>query len=430
MARRELQPGEHGELETTPQRRVDGMWRKAERVRQAERWRARVQIRDTNGERDAVQRFGKTKREAESRLMEAVESRLSGADLELSASTPFVAAGRLYLAQIKRRESGLAPGTVRTYEDTFDRIIDVKGASLRGLSLAQVNNVQRLRSFLQSVADSHGTGTARTTKSVLSNILNFSLVSGALPMNAATQFRPVKAQRVEEPRRDRTRALSREERESVMAYADKQAATETLDPRTVRKREAVADLVAIMAGTGTRIGEARGLRWEHVDLDGGYIRLHGTKSRSAQRRLDLPPWLVTRLRDRIERMRSHYAHAAQYAKHTDTESRAAVVERMTQAGAAVGVTGFVLPSPSTLDGERTWDQSNSSAAVRSVLDGADLEWAVPHSFRRSVATWLGEAGVPLAQIADQLGHANPAMTASVYLGRDFDGDKSALAALL
>jgi integrase len=35
--------------------------------------------------------------------------------------------------------------------------------------------------------------------------------------------------------------------------------------------------------------------------------------------------------------------------------------------------------------------------------------------------------VPIVRIADQLGHADPAMTARVYLGRDFEGDKSDLA---
>jgi integrase len=430
MARRQLEPGEHGEVETTPQRRVDGLWRKAEKVRQAERWRARVQVRDHNGERNAVQRYGDTKREAEQRLMGAVEERLSTGGMDLLASTPLVAAGRLWLVEIKRTDSGLAHGTVKTYEDTFDRIIDVKGATLRGLTLTQANNVQRLRSFLQIVADIHGSGTARTTKTVLSNILEFAMVSGSLPMNAARHLRPVKAQVERDSQRDRTRALTREERDRVLALADKLATDAALDPRTLRKREAIADLIALMAGTGARIGEARGIRWDHVDLDAGFVRLHGTKSASARRRLDLPQWLVERLRSRIERAQGQYLHAVQHAKRSESETRAEAVLRLTAAAQAIGKTGFVFPAPSSLDAERPWDQSNSSAAVRMVLDAAGLKWAVPHSFRRSVATWLGEAGVPLAQIADQLGHADPAMTASVYLGRDFEGDKSALAAHL
>jgi integrase len=68
--------------------------------------------------------------------------------------------------------------------------------------------------------------------------------------------------------------------------------------------------------------------------------------------------------------------------------------------------------------------------VRSVLDGAGFEWAIPHTFRRTVATTLDEAGVPIARIADQLGHSDPSMTGRVYLGRDLYGDKSDLAVCL
>jgi integrase len=52
-----------------------------------------------------------------------------------------------------------------------------------------------------------------------------------------------------------------------------------------------------------------------------------------------------------------------------------------------------------------------------------FSWATPGTFRRAVATLLDTAGVPLARIADQLGHADPAMTAATYLGRDPLGDK-------
>jgi integrase len=77
-----------------------------------------------------------------------------------------------------------------------------------------------------------------------------------------------------------------------------------------------------------------------------------------------------------------------------------------------------------------WDQSNSAKALARIFDGSGFPWATPHTFRRTVATLLDQAGVPIAQIADQLGRADPAMTARVYLGRDLMGDKAAVAALL
>ena len=54
---------------------------------------------------------------------------------------------------------------------------------------------------------------------------------------------------------------------------------------------------------------------------------------------------------------------------------------------------------------------------RQMLDDAGFPWATPHTFRRTVATLLDEAGLPIALAANQLGHADPAMTARVYLGR-------------
>ena len=88
----------------------------------------------------------------------------------------------------------------------------------------------------------------------------------------------------------------------------------------------------------------------------------------------------------------------------------------------------MFAAPALLNGiEQKWDQGNSNAAIRQVLDGAGYSWAVPHTFRRTVASLLHEAGVPIVRIADQLGHSDPAMTARVYLGRDFEGDKADLA---
>jgi integrase len=41
-----------------------------------------------------------------------------------------------------------------------------------------------------------------------------------------------------------------------------------------------------------------------------------------------------------------------------------------------------------------------------------------HTFRRTVATRLDDAGLSARQIADHLGHAKPSMTQDVYMGRN------------
>ncbi|WP_328522957.1 helix-turn-helix domain-containing protein [Kribbella sp. NBC_00359] len=46
-----------------------------------------------------------------------------------------------------------------------------------------------------------------------------------------------------------------------------------------------------------------------------------------------------------------------------------------------------------------------------------LAWSTSHSFRKTTATILDDAGQSARQIADQLGHARPSLTQDVYMGR-------------
>jgi integrase len=63
------------------------------------------------------------------------------------------------------------------------------------------------------------------------------------------------------------------------------------------------------------------------------------------------------------------------------------------------------------------DPSNLAGDLREVLDELGYDWVTSHTFRKSVATRLDEAGWSGRQVADQLGHANPSMTLDVYFGR-------------
>lgn len=413
MARRALQLGEHGEISAVPQRKLDGKWSKAPLVRQAERWRARCYVRGNDGIRTEIVGYGRRKGDAIASVERQLTERSgTDTDVRLTTGTLLSVAGQLWLDRCKRSDSKLADKTVKLYEGTWSRHVVGKDSPVRGLTLGQVNDPQRIRALLERVADDHGTATAKTTKSVLSSVLQHAVSVGVLQHNAARSVDPVAAQagsaaKTRKTRKgDHERAFTRSERDAVVAYADVlaglvepaegQEAPNPADARTMRKRLAVADLVAFLAGTGVRISEARGVRWEDVDLDGATVVIRGTKTEGSFRQLSLPGWLVERLQRR----------------------------------ALEGTAGYVLPSPGLTDSEALWDEYNANSAVRRVLDGAGFEWAVSHSFRRTVASELHRQGAPLVRIADQLGHADPTMTASVYLGRDLAGDKSDLAALL
>lgn len=67
---------------------------------------------------------------------------------------------------------------------------------------------------------------------------------------------------------------------------------------------------------------------------------------------------------------------------------------------------------------RVRDTSNTAADLRRVFDAAGFPWVSSHTFRKTVATRLDEAGLSARQIADHLGHARPSMTQDVHMGRN------------
>ena len=432
MTRRKLDLGEHGAIEAVPLIQVDGKWRRAERSRGATSWRARVYYRGLDGLLGEVSTRARTRSEAEAKAKALVTSRLAGGDIEIQPHTPLVTVAEQWLAHIKRPGSSLSARSIELYEQTYRRYVDAPGSSVRGLTISQANSVPRLRGFLQVIADDPGEGAANTTKVVLSHILRWALENGAdaITYNSARQFTTPKRAVPKVSARDRTRSLKSDEQQAVLDYADKLAADEMLDPRSLRTRQATADLIAFMAGTGTRITEARTVRWEHVDLTTGVVRLHGTKSRSSRRRLDLPQWLVTRLRARLDATRAYYVHGAAYPRPSEGEARGDASRRLLAEAESLGTAGFVFASPGLLDVQSEWDKSQAGKSVRRVLDGAGFDWCVGHTFRRTVATKLGESNTPVRRIADVLGHKDANTTIRTYLAQDFDGDKSDLAALL
>jgi integrase len=114
------------------------------------------------------------------------------------------------------------------------------------------------------------------------------------------------------------------------------------------------------------------------------VRVRGTKTAAAERVLALSDELAARL--------------ARRAKTWGAD------------GLVFGTTRFVTKVG------RLREVGNVLRGIRRVLAEAGLSWAGAHTFRRTVATWMDASGAPLAEIANQLGHADVNTTAG-YLGR-------------
>ena len=411
MAARELDPGTHGEVSFTPQCRDEaGRWKTCQsKHRTHERWRAGCYYRDLEGERGRIDKTGTTREKALTKVEAEWKIKRNGRSSEngyMKDTTLFVDAGRAWLTEINRSDSGLAPRSVADYTRKFRghienprpellAILKRNQALIRDMRLAEANDTQRLRKYLQAVADVHGTDSAKVTRSVVANILNLAVENGVLPVSALRNVKPVTSQKPRESTRDTERAFTREQRDHLISYADRMAGEfPVYDDRSRRKWRAAADLLAFMAASAARVSEARGLRWEDVDWEKKQILLHGKGSKD--RMVDMLPEMEARLRRRYD------------------ESECV---------------GYVFASPTFTDPEFEWDQSNCAKALSVFIEGAGFTWATPHTLRRTWITLAHEAGVPLHVIADQVGHANTVMTGKEYLGRNWMGSRAEWAKL-
>src|SRR4029453_3800184 len=135
---RNLELGESGDVSVTAQHKNSaGRWVDAPRPKKATRWKARVYVRDHDGVRQEIVRFGRTRREAEASLEAAVASGFRGADAVINPTMPLLEAGEYWLRQIARPDSGLSARTIADYPWTWQKYVDSPTSSLRGLTLHQ-----------------------------------------------------------------------------------------------------------------------------------------------------------------------------------------------------------------------------------------------------------------------------------------------------
>nr|WP_249404261.1 site-specific integrase [Microbacterium sp. CFBP 13617] len=150
-------------------------------------------------------------------------------------------------------------------------------------------------------------------------------------------------------------------------------------------------MIVFLAGTGVRIGEACALRWDDVDLGAGVVTIRKSKTEAGVRRISVPAGELGMLGDR--RLRGGPNDA-----------------------------GVVFPS---IRGR----ERNSRGAAGEWSDARDRlglpERYTFHAFRKTVATLLDQAGLSARDVAEYLGHANPAITQSVYMSKTVGGSRAA-----
>ena len=133
---------------------------------------------------------------------------------------------------------------------------------------------------------------------------------------------------------------------------------------------------------------------EALDLDAGTVEVRGTVVRIAGKGLVIKPWPKGK-------------------RYRTLELPTWMVDRLRTRPRPTNRWGAVFTAP--LGGLR--DPSNTQADLRMIFDEAGYEWVTSHVYRKTVATLMDEAGLTARQAADQLGHAKVSMTQDRYFGR-------------
>ncbi|MDR6868163.1 integrase [Microbacterium resistens] len=331
-----------------------------------------------------MERFSTSRAKAETALKKALAEIMAAAPGDLKRETRLRDLGERFL----KAKASRAPRTVDTYRHSVEKVITPR---IGDLSVAEATP-ERLQRFLDAVTAEHGHGTAKTARAVLSGMMGLAARSDAIQHNPVRELAPLerKAEGATPiPLADLAGLLSK-------VRADKRLID--LD---------MVDLIDFIAGTGVRISEACSLAWDDVDLAActvsirsnavrakgkGVIRQPHSKTDAGTRRLRIPSSLLGILGDR--RVRG-------------------------------GPNPLGLVFPTVLGNLR--DPRNTARDWAQARERLQFPAYTFHSFRKTVATALDQAGLSPRDIAEYLGHADPSLTMGTYMSKTVGGDRASTA---
>lgn len=257
-----------------------------------------------------------------------------------------------------------APRTVETYAHSVRRVIIPR---IGDLAVSEAT-AERLQRTLDAIAAENGPGEAKKARAVLSGMMGLAARSDAVKVNPVRELAPIQAK-------------------AVGAIAVPLDVLPVMLERLAKDEQArgsgLADLIAFIAGTGVRISEA--IDMDVADVVGSVATVRKSKTSAGERRITIPSSVGAMLAER-------------------------------------GLSsGPLFPTPL---GKRR-DRRNTSGEWQAARERLGLGDYTFHSFRKTVATALDQAGLSARDIAEYLGHANPSLTMNTYMSKTVGGSKAA-----
>jgi integrase len=355
-------------------------------------WQAVANHRDTDGRVRQYARSAATKSAARAALYKHVAEQLT-TTARVNRNTPVDELAEEYFARLKEDvdHKVISPGTLRLYRGHWN---NYGKPALGKLRIGEVD-VQCIDRFLRELRN-HSPTVAKSMRAVLSGMFGAATTWQVIPAN------PVRdASRIRQGGGKAAVALEPEqvadllERLGTLAQMPGKFRNHRFYRTTLIPPD-IPDLVLWMLGTSLRIGQAIATHWPNIDFDAGTaavgpniirikgegLRINRGTSKTKEQKLGLPAVVVEMLRRR---------------------------RRVTR-----NPLGPVFPGAF---GELR-DPCNVAKELRRALDLAEYPWVTSHTFRKTVATVLDDAGLSARQIADQLSHSRPSMTQDVYMKRN------------
>ncbi|WP_227871281.1 site-specific integrase [Corynebacterium provencense] len=162
-------------------------------------------------------------------------------------------------------------------------------------------------------------------------------------------------------------------------------------------------ILDFLAGTGVRISDALRLQWADLNLDTAppTAVIHDVKGGGRRRIIELPDLAAEAVRSQRRATMETYPWV--FPTGTGKPLTKSNIERWTRKA------------------KEAWE-----ARPADVKAGEpDVSWVTPHTFRRSVATWLNDQ-VSLQAASQQLGHSDSTVAEHHYLDRTVTGPEVAL----
>jgi len=347
-------------------------------------WLARCRYRDADGVTRIVERRSpigvedKHGNQAEGELLKALENRRPpGVSGEISLDTKISALIDQHLATLEA--DGKSPATMTTYRSAARRLAKFSESLRVGDATPG-----RVNAVIRSLRAAHGANMARHGRTLLRGALQIAVLDDVLGANPVAQVSKIESDR--KPRG--ARPLGAVELRELLGKLRASEVCQAAD---------LVDPVTVLAATGMRRSELLALRWVDFDEEAGTLEVAGKVARIAGQGLKRFDTTKTASSVRVVPL-PEFAVAA-------------LVER--RGRAFLGEQPMIFPSTAG-----TWrDPDNFNKQWRKVRADLGVPDVTSHSFRKTIATIIDDAGLSARIGADQLGHAKVSMTQDRYMRR-------------